>query len=412
MRSTKNQRRAVKTNIVLDIDGVLACKSVETIEQANFFKNKGAILTAIKTHYIFPGVIEFIKLLFQTENVKVSFFSSGDKKRNVIFVDQLLKLALSEAKYNETKSKVCILSRDDLTEPTNEERKKQRVLYDLRPGNMQKDISKALGEGDFLENAVLIDDDRSYVACGQAKNILFVPESKNRNFERLSSKCDSYQTDGYKFLRCVIATKKSSSPEKRAVKEGKQILLLKTEEGFKVGFLNKSGKYQALVISHEKHESLLLKLNEIHQSNSEKNKSASIIEDNELVKDICELVGSFEGKARKICRQANRICYVTGLLFKALKVAESKNISISDSLFQIQFKFKEGEKTYEPDFKQSCRMEELYLIGLEKLKEVNSGLQFITPHNYLECVQLLMSEEEQLTLQEAIKNQDNGCCIM
>ena len=45
-------------NVVLDIHDVLACTEVRNIEQASFFKNKGAIITAVKTHYVFPGVIE------------------------------------------------------------------------------------------------------------------------------------------------------------------------------------------------------------------------------------------------------------------------------------------------------------------------------------------------------------------
>jgi len=63
---------------------------------------------------------------------------------------------------------------------------------------------------------VLIDDDHSFVACGQAKNILYVLSSENSNFKILSSKCGSYQPEGYKFLRCVLATEESSSPEKRS----------------------------------------------------------------------------------------------------------------------------------------------------------------------------------------------------
>lgn len=399
-------------HIVLDIDGVLACSRVENIQQAKFFKNKGAILTAIKTHYIFPGVLEFIKLLFQTENVKISFFSAGDKKRNIVFVDQLLKLSLPEIEYEEVKSKICILSRDDLTEPTHEEGRKQYELYDVYPGNRQKDLSKALENSEFLENAVLIDDDSSYIACGQAKNILYVPESENSNFTVLPSKCDSYERDGHKFLRCVLSSEESSDSEKRAVEEGKQIFILQTEEGFEVEFLNKSRKYERRLISQEDHENLLLQLNQINQKNIRKNKSVSLIKDKELIRLISELVRSFEGKTRKICRQANRICYVTGLLFTALKIAESKNISVSESLFQMQFKLKKGMETYRPNFEQLCKRDDLYLIGLEKLREVNSNLQLITPHNYLECVQLPISENEQLVLQEAVENQHNGCCIM
>jgi len=98
----KNHSRCVymgSINLVFDIDGVLACNAIGSTKIAAFFLKKGAIITALKTHYVFPGVIELMQLLFQTENIKVSFFSSGDRQRNEIFVKQLLELALGQEGY-------------------------------------------------------------------------------------------------------------------------------------------------------------------------------------------------------------------------------------------------------------------------------------------------------------------------
>jgi hypothetical protein len=400
-------------NIVLDIDGVLACNTVENVKQALFFKNKGAIMTAIKTHYLFPGVIEFIQFLFRRENIKVSFFSSGDKERNIIFVEQLLKLALQEQGYEEVKHKVRVLSRDDLTVPDDKENVEHHRVYGLWAGNKQKDLSKVLCEEDLLDNTILVDDTPSYVACGQAKNVLYVDSTENRNFEILPSTCNSYHPEGYKFLPSVLVIIDHGGREKKAVKNGKQLLILKKDNGFEVEFLDKNFKYQKQLICVEENKELVAELNRIYQDTKNKNKTGSVIKDAELTQSICQLVTSFDGRAKKICRQANRIYYVAGLLFTALEQSKSNSISLSECLFRAQFKLKKDGETYKPDFKKLSKRDDLYLLGLEKLREINPHLRFTTPQSYVECIQLPSSQEELSALEEAIKNEgDDSCCIM
>lgn len=406
-------------NVVLDIHDVLACTEVRNIEQASFFKNKGAIITAVKTHYVFPGVIEFIKVLFQTENVKVSFFSSSKEEVCVRFVEQLLKSALGESKYADVKQKVKVLSRNDLTEASDEAKKEHFRLYGLHVGNMQKNIAKVLGEGESLENAVLMDDDKTYVEMGQARNFLSVPCTNGRNFEVLRDLCRRYQPEGFKFLRCIFANESVASGlleyEEDLVKEGRQILIIKTKDGFNIGYVDKESKYQSKQISSD-HPSLLEELNKIHRGSIENSKTVCYVENKELVKNICLLVESWGGRNKKICRQANRIYYAAGLFFTALKEAKAQNITIAESLFRLQFKLKEmkeeDDHKYEPVFRRLSKMEDIYVIGLQKLREVNSTLQFTTPHSFVQCVQLLISGEDRSQLEAALKNQGDNCSIM
>ncbi len=400
-------------NVALDIDGVLACRRVGSNEQAQFFKNQGAIITAKKTYYVFPGVIQLIKLLFQTEDIKVSFFSAGKKERNELFVEELLKLALTPSKYEDIKHKLRILSRNDLISASLEERQTQMKIYDILPGRKQKDLSKILCEGELLEHAILIENDITYVACGQAKNVLLMPSNDNYNFRVLSSKCKVYQPEGYKFLGCVLVSEASCHAfQKIRVEEGKQILLLKTKNEFEIGFLDKeSHQYKQETISLKDNEELIEELNKIHQNQIEKSQNIYQIQDQELIKTLCHLVGVRGGLMKKICRRANRIFYVTGLLFTALKQSKSQGIPITEFLLRLQFKLQDNN-TYTPRFRELRKIDDLYLLGLEKLREIKSDLQLMTPHHYVECIKLPLLKEEQLTVDQALVTQDDECWIM
>ncbi|MEI8366752.1 MAG: hypothetical protein WCF65_10085 [Parachlamydiaceae bacterium] len=57
-------------------------------------------------------------------------------------------------------------------------------------------------------------------------------------------------------------------------------------------------------------------------------------------------------------------------------------------------------------------IDEIYELGLAKLREVNANLQFTSPHSYMECVQLPTSKEERLTLDTIVKNEGGDCCLM
>lgn len=191
------QDAASVINAVLDIDRVFVCKNAKSLNTAQFFKNKGVILTAVKTNYIVPGGIEFVRLLNDTENVKPSFYSSGAEARNIPLVQQISELSSA-------KKTISVLSRGDLARNCDENSDDHYRKYGLKVGGNQKDISKVLSTNERIENAILIDDDETYVACGQAKNWLYVPPTDGDHFEALSSKLKYYQPSGYRVLKCLI----------------------------------------------------------------------------------------------------------------------------------------------------------------------------------------------------------------
>ena len=82
----------------------------------------------------------------------------------------------------------------------------------------------------------------------------------------------------------------------------------------------------------------------------------------------------------------HRICFATGLFFTALREAERQGISISDALFREQFK-EIYEDKYSPIFLELSRRDEFYVLGLEKLREVNPDYVFVTPNSYKAIVE-------------------------
>ncbi len=400
-------------NVVLGIDDLLAIdavsddkfenRDVSTLEQAYFFQKNGEIISESETYYIFPGVREFIQLLIKTENIRVSFFSPGTDERNTEFVDELLKRVLTPDEYEIKRPWIQVLTSKDMVQCTSEEKEEMKMEYGLYLGNHQKDIKKVLDMGGLLENTVSIDDNKSQISYRQEKNILLASSTNHKSFSKLISKIQKYTPDGYKFLECILLAHESDL-YKEPVHDGIAIKIFKTQDGFKVCFVNTSFEYQEKIISEEVDSELVFALNGIYQNNLDET-GRSVIKDDEVLKNIRDFVTSFDGRIKKICRSANRICYVTGLLFSALKEAEENNIPVSDVLFDRQFKYIEAKNKYKLNEKSLRKRDDLYISGLLKLKEINPDLEFITPHNYGHFIEEPIPESDEKELEHALKKQ-------
>lgn len=388
-------------NLVFDIDGLLACTEVTNVDHASFFMHKGVLLTAIKTHYVFPGVIELMQLVFQTEGVRVSFFSSGEQQRNDIFVEKLLTRALGKDRYEKIKPELKILSAKDLDKSKEEQRDKQYRKYKISPGHLNKDISKVLRECDSLHQVVLIEDDKSYIAGGQAENVLLVPETNRKKFEKLPLKSTVYTSDGFApaSISLVLNGQKPGLGWKREVKNGTSIILFQKNNQYEVGFLNTvTNRYEQRTIPKEENADLIAHLDKVGTGQVPKEYGSTSID--EHYASVSKIVLSFNGKVNKIRRASNRIYYLTGLLFTALERAKVEKKPITEILFSLQFK--QINDRYKPKFRAASRREELYLLGLEKLRTLNPSLSFITPQNYIHCIKLPRSPEQIKLLQEAL----------
>lgn len=369
-------------HVVLDIDSVLACINAQSDQEASFFLHNGAIIQAIKTHYIFPGVIEFLQLLFQMDHIRVSFFSAGSEKRNKTFVNQLLKIVLPQKKYKKTRKNVLVFSKDYLASP-----------------GLKKDLTIVLEDPIPLEDTILIDDRLENRASDQFNNLLWVPPTDLSHFRALEiSKVYSYTEGGVKLSNCIMVC---IPLEEFLIEEGnienmKGVLILRTNDGFELGFLDKdSYDYRQEKLSEEKHSSLIERLAEVYKHETTgcfgEIRSFSI-HDPHLCQDLCNLITSLNGISRKICRSVNRIYYVTGILFRALETSKRLDISLSEALFKVQYSVDEEDE--EPVFDNLHKADVLYHLGLSKLRSVNPQLEFTTPEKYTQHVYKPVEQKE------------------
>lgn len=412
-------------NVVFDIDNVLTDTEVSEVDEIKFYQEKGFVLTAIKTHYIFPGVIEMMQLLFRMPDVKVSFFSSGHQSRNELFVEKLLERSLGKEHYLQIKGDVQILSgkKDegytDLVKNTDEESQIQWKKYGLHNGNNKKSLEKIFGKKGDLENHVLIDDDSSWIKCGQESNYLYVPGLNTRDFVEMKRKSKYYCYDEYgqkkiPFNDCTSF--RNIEYLKNCVINAEYISLIFEKEKCTLGYVDLDQKqYEEIEISEESNEDIFKAVKQHYQkSESEKNTNQTTT----ITKDKLDLVlyGLIEkknGKTVSIALDCNRICYVVGLLFKALEFARSGS-TLTKFLFPIHFSKKENSDNFEPRFQTdtAChKREEYYYYGLEKLKQANPNFTFINPKIYKECCEMEINNEESSVIQKIHENEEK-CILM
>lgn len=194
-----------KITIVLDIDETLAAgyqliESTSKYQFTQFFKERGLFWEInIKeeadeaksksrhlSHCIHPAVPVFIKALFAIQNAQIVFYSSGDKRRNLPFVEYLLRISLGDTSWEQVKSQVRIYSKGDMI--WSERLEKQRTLkhpYNKNfYGQFKKDLLTVVAEQE-LDWTVLIDDDHSYIVPDQAKNLLKLPALNEMSYMEL-----------------------------------------------------------------------------------------------------------------------------------------------------------------------------------------------------------------------------------
>lgn len=186
--------------VVWDIDGVLCGKTCRSVQEANFFYQKGHVVHAVATHYIFPGVAEMFQRLDQERDVRFAFFSNGQDERNEKLCPQILTRALGEERASEVLNDIKICSRSDT-----HRKEASEATYGLSYGNKGKDLRKALAEDATLHNAVLIDDDSSYVAIGQGSNLLKVRETKITNFTDLIGDALLWNGEGRYITEVIVS---------------------------------------------------------------------------------------------------------------------------------------------------------------------------------------------------------------
>lgn len=209
------QQPSIKNiTIALDIDDTIATgfeeDDISKIEKQHpwvpIFRRKGLYLHALVPHIIHLGVPEFIRFLDNMSNIRLSFFSSGIKERNEIFVKELLCLSLGQQRFEAIRDKVIVCSRNDLEIPNDMESRVQREYYGFCSGNKTKNLNKILRDKETLDWSILIDDDPSYAHYGQEKNVLKIPCAWEFTFSRFhrDPECEEKFHVNHIFYACGI----------------------------------------------------------------------------------------------------------------------------------------------------------------------------------------------------------------
>lgn len=295
--------------------------------------------------------------------VKVTIFSAGINTRNIELVCHLWKIAAARGTRVRRGN---ILSREHLSKQS---------------GNNVKDISKTLSGFERLSNCVLADDLKLNRARGQKKNFLHIPMTDHANFERLSKLEQDPDDERYLLLSCYITEKYDS----HYVREGCYIDVCKSDDGYKVYFLNKDTyKLCKTKLTQANHPRLVGLLNAC---------PIGKLEHPVLLKAIRGLVARKNGKFRRLFLEVNRIYYLVGIVFMAIKISHATKITLTKALYQLQHcKFKQRmikKKT------EIC--EEFYHLGLALLKQINPNLSFMTQIEYMNTVSRTAENSEDLT---------------
>jgi|GEM_PF-4607484 hypothetical protein len=365
-------------NVVLDIDDVLM--SLSTYQQwmltktssaqiAAFYMRKGSILSARDiTHYVFPGVIEFIQLLCQIEDVKLSFFSAAHSSRNKPLVASLLKRSLGDKKYDKIRDNILIFSENHCC--------------------FRKKKLSAILQGP-IEDAALIDNDPRNRAENEESNFLYAPPTFTGSFSKLELKQEKYDNKGKTKIKCFV----------NPVFVKKSISVNWKGEILKIRFWHKElKKFQEIDIDKVTEIELYDLLKPYMESYN-----FQIPSNRAILDKLYKFVEKHGGQTEKICHRANRIYLITALLFRALNQARSSNASLSSFLPRIHTEWNLG--VFEVIKNEWMTDDELYLEGLEKLRSINPSLEFIHPHNYLEAARAPLNEAGQSFISNARKNE-------
>ncbi|HHS8489019.1 TPA: AAA family ATPase, partial [Legionella anisa] len=198
-----------RVTLIFDIDNVLAMPETCTLQTILFFLRKGAVIKAYGvTHYIPPGILELMRVLFSMPLVKVAFFSSGDKRRNEAFVKELLIKALGEQRYAEIAAEIIILSGHHMSDNIAWKDEQQQKKYGLpHSSNGKKDISYAIAPEDTLGNAIFIDNNPGFICYDQEEHYLHMETVKSNHFDSLNQSekpCNNPEDDLFRKVNAAF----------------------------------------------------------------------------------------------------------------------------------------------------------------------------------------------------------------
>ncbi|MBJ7449450.1 MAG: hypothetical protein JHC93_03715 [Parachlamydiales bacterium] len=397
-----------KINVVLDLDRFITEPKITNKELVKFALKKGALINALHTHVIFPGVIEAMQVLFNDESIKVSFYSSGSVERNNTFVEELLTLALGEKGYDRVKRDLRVISK--IVDEPEIYAEEQLDQFGIKGNGRKKDLREVGVDETTLDHTILIDDTPELVAYKQERNFLHAPELNESYYNKLKSSRKLKHFDGKE--QCPIRYRLSKigqdilDDQKTLVLNARTLQLVKVENDYKIYFLNNTSRtLEQFLITPKDYPELVAKIDSCDDS---------FVYDKEIINSVNDIVQANNGITHRISHRVNTIYYVMGLLFSTIEESKRCQKPVADILFSKQFRLKDDGK-YALNTNYLSRVDDYYHYGLQKLRTVNPELQFLTPLTYKQCIEVKITEAEQKIIDdqyEARYRAKDDCIVM
>lgn len=140
-------------------------------------KSGGVIKAGGHEHWVLPGALTLMQYLFSKPDISVAFFNDYPKERSDALTETFLRMALGSKQYEVMAHHVRVLCENDLTTPTDAERRKQRREYEDLDWKTKKNIVKALPAHNKQSDVILIEVTPEYVMLDQEDQFICSPYS-------------------------------------------------------------------------------------------------------------------------------------------------------------------------------------------------------------------------------------------
>lgn len=356
------------TTICFAVQHVLAAPYEELFEFERL--SNASVLTAAKIqHYVFPGTLELLQLVFEVPNIQVAFFDDEDEEVTQEFVQMLLAYALGPDKHDAVRKSVHIWSKKDLTAETFDVYKQQKQYFGFNPNFLKKDVKRLLG---VSTDVVLVDSNPSYLPGGKEAILLASPCVHASDYIDMEDSESGPEAIEFCFAR--FKTFVECAEHKKNVATSRYILLAHLAENNRYyTCFTKENSLEVLFYPFTEEECALLdtlKLREMRYSRQELQKISA-----HAVAMILTKITAYHGKIDRICRKANHIYFLAGAIFEALETAKEKQKSASGIYFSLQFQPINGK--FKETFDKFHAEERLYYKGLALLQTKNPSLRFL-----------------------------------
>lgn len=341
--------------VVFDIDRVIARPSTNA-EYDIFYTNNGAIIpetlledgSVFSKHYIYPGVIGFFKVLSSIPSTDFCFYSAGDKGRNTHLIQELFKRCFEDA-YLEALNKIRIFSREDMV-------------------GGKKNLQVVLQDKYALENTLIVDDRLEVIADGQENHHI---QPKRPSYTKLKGRPKVHQDNGLRKISCVIA--KNTCSERHF---SKYIVAFPMGEEFYVSFQTHSGEVKEAKIVNDQLTRQLQTVESIPYY--------FVVPDDSTKELLRQEVAQNNGKIEKLCRAANQIYWVAGLLLNVIRLATENNQSLVEVL-NNQYRELDKETPFNINVARwrAWKLDSIYLQGLKAIQSITPAAELITEKHFL-----------------------------